>query len=162
MEHARRSLNAAPVVRHGDAHDHEVVRGLGRRTVHQSVSALRPADAAPVRASYDRLLEFAFAQSHVLLVADFADEPAGFLLLLDALPDEVTSLTQGFVAYMAVEPQVQRHGVGAALLEAAETLARARGLPHLALMVTDDNVAARELYAQAGYVTERRLLCKAL
>jgi hypothetical protein len=29
-------------------------------------------------------------------------------------------------------------------------------------MVTEDNVAARELYAQAGYTTERRLLCKQL
>jgi hypothetical protein len=32
----------------------------------------------------------------------------------------------------------------------------------MALMVTEDNLAARELYAQAGYATERRLLCKAL
>jgi hypothetical protein len=32
----------------------------------------------------------------------------------------------------------------------------------MALMVTEDNGAARELYAQAGYVTERRLLCKPL
>jgi hypothetical protein len=29
-------------------------------------------------------------------------------------------------------------------------------------MVTEDNAAARELYAQAGYATERRLLCKRL
>jgi len=71
-------------------------------------------------------------------------------------------MPQGFIAYMAVEPDARRLGIGVQLLEAAENAARVRGLPHMALMVTEDNDAARELYAQAGYVTERRLLCKPL
>jgi ribosomal protein S18 acetylase RimI-like enzyme len=82
--------------------------------------------------------------------------------MLTDLPDEVTGSEQGFVAYMAVEPDARRHGVGKALLTAAEDAARARGLPFVSLMVTESNASARELYAQAGYVTERRLLCKAL
>jgi len=82
--------------------------------------------------------------------------------MLNDLPDEVTGMPQGFIAYMAVEPEARRHGVGRQLLLAAEEQARARGLPVVALMVTEDNVAARELYAQAGYRTERRLLCKTL
>jgi ribosomal protein S18 acetylase RimI-like enzyme len=53
-------------------------------------------------------------------------------------------------------------GIAAHLLAAAEDEARVRGLEYLALMVTEENAAARELYAQAGYVTERRLLCKPL
>ena len=102
-------------------------------------------------------------RSHVLLIAqDDVDGPLGFLLMLDDLPDEVTGLLQGFVAYMAVEPDARRRGVGARLLAAAEDAARVRGLPFMALMVTEDNDAARELYAQAGYATERRLLCKPL
>jgi ribosomal protein S18 acetylase RimI-like enzyme len=32
----------------------------------------------------------------------------------------------------------------------------------MALMVTEENAAARRLYERAGYRTERRLLCKAL
>jgi ribosomal protein S18 acetylase RimI-like enzyme len=32
----------------------------------------------------------------------------------------------------------------------------------MSLMVTDENAAARALYERAGYVTERRLLCKPL
>jgi len=30
------------------------------------------------------------------------------------------------------------------------------------LMVTEDNAAARAVYERAGYLTERRLLCKPL
>lgn len=102
-------------------------------------------------------------RSYVLLIAENElDGRAGFLLMLDDLPDEVTSLPQGFIAYMAVEPDARRGGVARQLLAAAEDAARARGLGHVALMVTEDNAAARELYAQAGYATERRLLCKRL
>ena len=82
--------------------------------------------------------------------------------MLDDLPDEVTLLPQAFVAYMAVEPGVRRDGVGTALLAAAEDEARRRGLPYMALMVTEENAAARRLYERGGYRTERRLLCKPL
>ena len=134
---------------------------LGRRTIGDSVSSVRPAPLELVQMSYDRLIEFTATQSHVLLVAESALEQYGFVLLLVDLPDEVTGIPQAFVAYMAVEPHARRRGVGRALLQAAERATRARGLPALALMVTEDNVAARALYAQAGYATERRLLCKA-
>jgi len=83
-------------------------------------------------------------------------------LMLDQLPDEVTSLPQGFVAYMAVEPEARRSGVARALLAAAEDEAKRRSLPYMALMVTEENAAARALYEDAGYRTERRLLCKEL
>ena len=66
------------------------------------------------------------------------------------LPDEVTALPQGFIAYMAVEPSLRERGVGAALLAAAEDEARRRGLPYMALMVTEENAAARALYERAG------------
>ncbi len=136
---------------------------LGRRTAADSLSALRAAPLALVEASYEQLVEFALDRSHVLLIAErsFAG-PVGFLLMLDDLPDEVTATPQGFIAYMAVEPDARRHGVAARLLQAAEDAARRRALPVMALMVTEDNAAARELYAQAGYATERRLLCKPL
>jgi ribosomal protein S18 acetylase RimI-like enzyme len=82
--------------------------------------------------------------------------------MLDQLPDEVTGMPHGFIAYMAVEPDARRQRVASRLLDAAEDAARVRGLPYVALMVTEDNAPAREFYAQAGYVTERRLLCKRL
>lgn len=150
-------------LRHGTRRDHAFVLDLGRRTAADSVSALRDAPREQIETSYERLVEFVTDRSHVLLIAESDLEgPLGFLLMLDDVPDEVTGLPQAFVAYMAVEPEVRRRGVAARLLGAAEDAAHVRGLPNLALMVTEDNVAARELYAQAGFATERRLLCKRL
>ena len=96
------------------------------------------------------------------LAAELDGRPAGFVLMLDELPDEVTGMEQGFIAYMAVEPGRRREGAGAALLKGVEDEARKRRLPYVSLMVTEDNVAARTLYERAGYSTERRLLCKKL
>jgi ribosomal protein S18 acetylase RimI-like enzyme len=82
--------------------------------------------------------------------------------MLDSLPDEVTGQDQSFIAYMAVERDRRGGGIGAALLAAAEDEARKRGLPYMSLMVTEENASARALYERAGYLTERRLLCKML
>jgi ribosomal protein S18 acetylase RimI-like enzyme len=144
------------------AADRAFVRELGRRCAMSSVGMLRRAREAAVRAAFDRLCSIVDEQSHVTLIAQREERRVGFLLLLDQLPDEVTSLPQGFVAYMAVDPESRRSGVGAALLAAAEDEARRRGLPYMALMVTEDNAEARRLYERRGYRTERRLLCKPL
>lgn len=127
-----------------------------------SVGSVRPAAEPAVRAAFDRLCEIVEEQSHVALIAEEDGRRIGFLLLLDGLPDEVTSLPQAFVAYMAVEPRDRRRGAGAALLAAAEDEAKRRGLPYMALMVTEENEAARRLYERSAYRTERRLLCKPL
>lgn len=144
------------------AEDRDFVKELGRRSVMSSVGALRPATESAAIVAFDRLVDLVNSQSHVTLIAQDRERRVGFLLLLDRLPDEVTLLDQGFVAYMAVEPSLRGNGVGAALLAAAEEEARKRGLPHVALMVTEENEAARVLYERAGYRTERRLLCKPL
>jgi ribosomal protein S18 acetylase RimI-like enzyme len=150
-------------LRRGGPADRGFVLDLGRRTTLDSMSALRTAPPVMLQSSFEQLIDFAFERQYVLLIAERElDGPVGFLLMLDDLPDEVTALPQGFIAYMAVEPDARRHGIGEQLLAAAEDAARVRGLPYMALMVTEDNGAARELYAQAGYVTERRLLCKPL
>jgi ribosomal protein S18 acetylase RimI-like enzyme len=156
-------LPASLTVRRGGPSDRAFVLDLGRRTADASVSTLRTPSQELLDSSYERLVEFAFERSYLLLLAETDLEgPLGFLLMLEDLPDEVTALPQGFVAYMAVEPDARRRGIAATLLAAAENSARERGLPFMALMVTEDNAAARELYAQAGYATERRLLCKML
>ena len=149
-------------VRQGRLDDRAFVEDLGKRTILDSVAAFRFVNEPLAALSYERLLRFSYDQSHVLLIAEHGGRRAGFVLLLDTLPDEVTMLPQGFVAYMAVEPDLRRLGVAAGLLEAAEDEARRRGLPYMGLMVTEDNAAARALYDRAGYLTERRLLCKRL
>jgi len=149
-------------IRSGGPGDQLWVRDLGRRTVASSVSALRDAPGETVASSFDRLLDFAFGQSHVLLVAEDELERLGYVLFLDRLPDEVSGLPQAFIVYVAVEPHARRHGAGRQLIEAAEAEARRRELPYASFMVTEENVSARELYAQLGYQTERRQLCKRL
>ncbi len=154
---------SAITLRGGSEADRAFVLDLGSRTSVDSVSSLREAPEAFVVESYRNLLAYAFARKYVLEIAESALEgPLGFVLMLEDLPDEVTGMPQAFIAYMAVEPDARRRGVGATLLAAAEERARARGLGVVSLMVTEENAAARELYAQAGYRTERRLLCKTL
>lgn len=147
-------------VRHATPADWPFVEDLGRRRA--GTSGVRGASDEELRRGYARLLDAVASQSHVGLVAEHDGKPAGFLLLLDRLPDEVTLQPQAFVAYMAVEPELERHGVGAALLAAAEDEARRRGLPYISLMVTEGNAPAIRLYERAGYRTERRLMCKPL
>ncbi|GAC1314564.1 MAG: hypothetical protein NVS3B17_11570 [Vulcanimicrobiaceae bacterium] len=156
-------MNAQMLLRRGGIADRAFVLDLGKRTSLDSMSATREAPTPVIEANFERLVAFAFDGSYVLIVAENEfDGPLGFCLMLDTMPDEVSGLAQGFVAYMAVEPDARRRGIARALLGAAEAAARERGLPHVALMVTENNVAARELYAQSGYATERRLLCKTL
>jgi ribosomal protein S18 acetylase RimI-like enzyme len=145
-----------------DRADAAFVEHLGRRTVMSSVAAVRRASEKDVRTAFEGLLETVEARGHVTLIAEIDGERVGFVLLIDDLPDEVTLLSQGFVAYMAVEPSFRQQGVGRALLVAAEDEVRRRGLPYMALMVTEENLAARALYERGGYLTERRLMCKAL
>lgn len=149
-------------IRFGTANDRSFVLDLGRRTIGASESAIRPASRKDLEKSYERLVDFIFGRSHVLLIAESSMEKIGFLVLLDEMPDEVSDGSQAFIAYMAVEPHAERQGVAKRLLDEAERVACERGLPALALMVTEGNRAARELYAQAGFVTERRLLAKKL
>jgi len=147
-------------VRRGTARDWESVEDLGLRRV--ASSRVRGASDDELRSGYLRLLDVVASQSHVLLVAEEQERAIGFLILLDTLADEVTLQPQAFIAFMAVEPEHERHGVGNALLSSAEDEAKRRGLSYISLMVTESNGPALRLYERAGYATERRLLCKAL
>jgi ribosomal protein S18 acetylase RimI-like enzyme len=155
-------MSAAVTVRRGDDADREFVHDLGRRTVTSSVSAVRIARYDDVVYSMERLADYVFGRRHAALIAERDGERVGFLLLLFDMPDEVTLTQQAFVAYTAVEPHARGLGVGRALLVAAELHARAEGLRYVSLMVTEDNTPARALYDGAGFVTERRMMTKAL
>jgi ribosomal protein S18 acetylase RimI-like enzyme len=149
-------------VRAATKDDRPFIESLGKRTAMDSVSSLRRVDPAAVLENFRRLLATVEQREHLALIAEVDGKPAGFILTLDSLPDEVTGDDQAFVVYMAVERDARGAGIGSALLERAEHEARERGAPYIALMVTEDNDAARALYERAGYRTERRLLCKTL
>jgi len=155
-------MSAAVVVRRGDRSDRAFIGDLGRRSAATSISAVRTARYDDVLTAFDRLVDFVFDREHAALIAEENGEPVGFLLLLFDIPDEVTLTEQAFVAYTAVEPHARGRGIGAALLDEAEGLARAVGRRYLTLMVTEENAPARALYDGAGFVTERRMLTKPL
>jgi ribosomal protein S18 acetylase RimI-like enzyme len=59
-----------------------------------------------------------------------------------------------YVSNLAVDPEHQRQGIGAALLALTDRQARAAGLRKCSLIVTYDN-PARRLYERSGYRVER-------
>jgi ribosomal-protein-alanine N-acetyltransferase len=70
--------------------------------------------------------------------------PAAFLLALSLVP-EVEILSIG------VAPGARRRGLARRLIESLAELARRRGAREVHLEVAEDNRAARQLYAQAGF-----------
>jgi len=58
---------------------------------------------------------------------------------------------RGWIYYLAVEPALQRQGLGRAMMDAAEGWLRERGAPKLQLMVREDNVRALDFYARLGF-----------
>ena len=60
-----------------------------------------------------------------------------------------------WLGMVQVKPGFQRRGIGKYILSVAEAMARERGFWKLGIHTTEDNTAARALYAVAGYeVTE--------
>lgn len=142
--------------------DRTFVQDLARRSARSSLPAHRSAADSVLHLSVAALLDSLEGRDYHAFVAESGGRRAGFVLLLEDLPDEITGMPQAFVVFMAVVPEFRRSGVGTALLTAAEEHARARGLPYVTLMVSEDNAEARSFYQRAGYITERRLLCKPL
>lgn len=68
-------------------------------------------------------------------------------------PSVAESLT---ILYVAVDPRHQRRGLGRALLEHCEDVARLRGFRQLDLSVYLDNTRAIEFYEDAGWQREHR------
>ena len=75
--------------------------------------------------------------------------PDGFILCRVVL-DEAEILT------LAVRPDARRRGLARRLTEAGGAMARSAGAERLFLEVAEDNVAARGLYADAGFVETGR------
>ncbi len=87
----------------------------------------------------------AFA-AQLSLPGTFAEiAPEGGMSLLRAVAGEAEILT------LAVAPPFRRRGLGRALLDAAISAAARHGARVLFLEVAADNVAARALYAAAGF-----------
>ena len=61
---------------------------------------------------------------------------------------------RGWVYYVTVDPDQRYHGFGRAIMEAAESWLRARGILKLQLMVRKDNVKVHAFYRSIGYYNQ--------
>lgn len=77
-----------------------------------------------------------------------SDTPPLFRPLLEL---EATAAGHWYVNVLAVDPGERGRGLGTRLLAAADGIAAAGGLDGIALIVADDNHAARRLYEACGY-----------
>ncbi|WP_254073157.1 GNAT family N-acetyltransferase [Acidisphaera sp. S103] len=76
--------------------------------------------------------------------------PSGGLILVRVAADESEILT------LAVDPAARRGGIGSALLREATTLTATMGASTVFLEVSVANIAARQLYASAGFIQAGR------
>ena len=58
---------------------------------------------------------------------------------------------RGWVYYVAVDPDLQKNGLGRAIMDAAEQWLRTAGLPKLQLLVRRENSKAGAFYQSIGY-----------
>ena len=63
---------------------------------------------------------------------------------------------RGWLYYLAVEPSVQRKGLGRAMVRHAEKWLRSRGCAKVMLMVRENNRRVRGFYERLGYQPEPR------
>jgi ribosomal protein S18 acetylase RimI-like enzyme len=61
---------------------------------------------------------------------------------------------RGWVNYLAVEPTLQRQGVGRQMMAEAERMLTERGCPKLNLQVRRGNSAVLDFYGQLGYTED--------
>lgn len=143
--------------------DSSFIEVLGLATALDTVSPVRDISRPAAEAAFRRLLAFCNDRpGTVSLIAERANVPAGFLILVTDMPDEITQERQAFVAYLAVQENDRGRGVGRALLDAAIAEGQQRHLPYISLMVSADNVAARALYESEHFMNERVLMCRPL
>jgi len=74
-------------------------------------------------------------------------------LALPAASMHEASADEFYIAHLATAPEFRRMGIGKYLLQTADKLARAKGLPKLSLIVKPDNQPAVHLYLTTGFET---------
>ncbi|MCK9247558.1 MAG: GNAT family N-acetyltransferase [Solirubrobacteraceae bacterium] len=90
----------------------------------------------------------AIGDTKVLLAGDAPDG----LAVLRLRPSLYSRAPEAYLAELYVVPELRGRGLGGALLDAAIALARREGADHMDLGTSEDDVAARALYASRGFI----------
>ena len=61
---------------------------------------------------------------------------------------------RGWINYLAVHPEYQRHGLARAIMQHAESLLRAAGCPKINLQVRSTNAAVIAFYERLGFAQD--------
>ncbi len=64
---------------------------------------------------------------------------------------------RGWIYSLAVDPEVRRRGIGAALMRHVEQALKQRGAPKINLQLLATNAATVEFYKKVGYTVEERI-----
>ncbi|WP_207480382.1 GNAT family N-acetyltransferase [Arenibaculum pallidiluteum] len=110
-----------------------------------------PLAVAEVR---ERFLHLAQGDDQLLLVAKAGGRVTGFLHAFAMA--SLHAPPRAYVQSLTVDEAARGSGVGAALMEAAETWARARGLAACTLHSQLHREGAHRFYARLGYVEKKR------
>jgi len=124
-----------------------------------------PPGSSMVEAYLKCLFERCARSAGRVLVADSEGQVIGFVgVLTRVLPEapEDPPDAYAYVTDLVVLPPYRGGGVGHALLERAEALARESGVGRLELSVLSKNRVARELYRRRGYREVEIYMWKAL
>jgi ribosomal protein S18 acetylase RimI-like enzyme len=97
-----------------------------------------------------------------ILVAEGEDGQRAGMIWAIQTKDENSGSDQAFILDLHVEKGCRGMGIGNELLTRAEEWARERGLPIIALAVSEGNEVARRLYERIGFITRRRVMSKSL
>ncbi len=117
------------------------------------------------RAYYEELRGRCTAQAGAIFVADVEGEIAGFVAVQARVPHEGLDDPPGeyaLVSDLSVLPSHRRRGIGRALLQAAESHARALHAHELRIGVLSANAPARRLYQAHGFTAYVEMLVKAI
>lgn len=139
-----------------DPQDREALRAciIGLQEYERTLEPTLPEGSAMVDDYYcllvDRCRQW---QGHILL-AQVNDDVAGFVCVLTTVPpaepDDARE-SHAYVSDLFVHGQYRGQGIGRAMLQEAEVLARASGVRTIRIGVLARNRVARELYERQGF-----------
>jgi GNAT superfamily N-acetyltransferase len=111
-----------------------------------------PAEAAAMLDRYARVREQRVGE--VFVAVDAGQRIAGWIHIVPRLQLEETEFAE--LAGLVVDQDARGRGIGAALLHAAETWARAHGFAHLRVRSNIVREHAHRFYLREGYVEYKR------
>lgn len=153
---------ATIVVRRGRLEDEAAVLVLADQLAAFPVPAWRT--AREIQRADDPVIRDALGGARDGTVSFVAEGPAGIdgVVCVSTTEDYFTHEPVAHVEVLAVDPGARGRGVARALMEAAESWARAQGFARISLNVWVQNERARGLYEHLGYGPETMHYLKAL